>query len=193
MVFKVTSEFFEENGYIVYLEGKKKAVVFDPGSDVDQFLSYLSKKTLSVDAICLTHAHPDHIAGVSGLKTAFPDAKISIGINEAAALTDPKLNLSALLGFEMVAPPADTILKDGENANFAHIEFNIQEIPGHSPGHIAYIAKDSKIHIFGGDIVLVVAIFLEATSKNLSAELSKNCYAYRQIQKFTQDMVQQQP
>ncbi len=153
VVFKVTSEFFEENGYIVYLEGKKKAVVFDPGSDVDQFLSYLSKKTLSVDAICLTHAHPDHIAGVSGLKTAFPDAKISIGINEAAALTDPKLNLSALLGFEMVAPPADTTLKDGDNASFANIEFNIQEIPGHSPGHIAYIAKDSKTHIFGGDIL----------------------------------------
>lgn len=97
----------------------------------------------------------------------------------------------------MVAPPADTTLKDGDNANFAHIEFNIQEIPGHSPGHIAYIAKDSKIHIFGGDILFEGSIgrcdFPGGDFKNLSAELSKNCYAYRQIQKFTQDMVQQQP
>ena len=53
VVFKVTSEFFEENGYIVHLEGKSKAIIFDPGSDVDQFLEYLSVKNLRVDAICL--------------------------------------------------------------------------------------------------------------------------------------------
>ena len=153
VVFKVTSEFFEENGYIVHLEGKSKAIIFDPGSDVDQFLEYLSVKNLRVDAICLTHAHPDHIAGVSGIKAAYPDAKIAIGLNEAAALTNPKLNLSSLLGFEMVSPPADITLKDGEDTEFAGIAFNIQEIPGHSPGHIAYIAKDSKFHVFGGDIL----------------------------------------
>ena len=85
VIFKVTSEFFEENGYIVHLEGKSKAIIFDPGSDVDQFLEYLSGKNLKLEAICLTHAHPDHIAGVSGIKVAFPDAKIAIGLNEAAA------------------------------------------------------------------------------------------------------------
>lgn len=153
MVFKVTSEFFEENGYIVNLEGLSKAVVFDPGSDVDQFLKYLSEKNLTIEAICLTHAHPDHIAGVFGIKEAFPEAKIVIGVNEAAALTDPNLNLSSLLGFEMVSPAADKTLTDGQDAEFAGIMFNIQEIPGHSPGHIAYIAKDSKFHIFGGDIL----------------------------------------
>jgi len=153
VVFKVTSEFFEENGYIVHLEGKRKVIIFDPGSDVDQFLEYLSGKNLKVEAICLTHAHPDHIAGVSGIKAAFPDAKIAIGLNEAAALTNPNLNLSSLLGFEMVSPPADITLKDGEDVAFAGISFNIQEIPGHSPGHIAYIAKDSEIHVFGGDIL----------------------------------------
>ncbi len=153
VIFKVTSEFFEENGYIVHLEGKRQAIIFDPGSDVDQFLEYLSEKNLKVEAICLTHAHPDHIAGVSGIKAAFPDAKIAIGLNEAAALTNPKLNLSSLLGFEMVSPPADITFKDGEDAEFAGITFNIQEIPGHSPGHIAYIAKDSEFHVFGGDIL----------------------------------------
>lgn len=153
VVFKVTSEFFEENGYIVNLEGHSRAVVFDPGSDVDQFLKYLSEKKFTIDAICLTHAHPDHIVGVFGIKEAFPEAKIAIGVNEAAALTDPKLNLSSLLGFEMVSPAADITLKDGQDKEFAGIKFNIQEIPGHSPGHIAYIAKDSKFHIFGGDIL----------------------------------------
>lgn len=153
VVFKVTSEFFEENGYIVYLEGKSKAVVFDPGSEVDQFLKYLSEKKLTIEAICLTHAHPDHIAGVSGIKEAFPEAKVVIGVNEAMALTNPKLNLSSLLGFEMVSPAAEITLKDGQDAEFAGIKFNIQEIPGHSPGHIAYIAKDTKTHIFGGDIL----------------------------------------
>ncbi|NBR05455.1 MAG: MBL fold metallo-hydrolase [Planctomycetes bacterium] len=153
VIFKVTSEFFEENGYIVHLDGHEKAVVFDPGSEVDQFLKYLSKKNLIIEAICLTHAHPDHIAGVAGVKEAFPEAKIAIGINEAEALTNPQLNLSTLLGFEMISPKADTTLEDGQNIDFAGINFNIREIPGHSPGHIAYIAKDSRFHIFSGDIL----------------------------------------
>lgn len=197
VVFKVTSEFFEENGYIVYLEGKTDAVVFDPGSDVDQFLSYLSKKNLAVDAICLTHAHPDHIAGVSGLKTAFPDAKISIGINEAAALTDPKLNLSALLGFEMVAPLQTQPLKMEIMRTLRILNLIYKKYQVTHQGILPILPKIPKstylVAISYSKEVLVVAIFLEAISKNLSAELSKNCYAYRQIQKFTQDMVQQQP
>lgn len=152
-IFKITSEFFEENGYIANVPGNNNAVVFDPGSDVDKFFDYLSKNKLLVEAICLTHAHPDHIVGVSALKNAFPKAKICIGINEADALTNSNLNLSALLGFEIISPPSDKTFKDGENAKIAGIEFNIQEITGHSPGHIAYIAKDSKFHVFGGDIL----------------------------------------
>ena len=152
-IFKITSEFFEENGYIANVPGHNNAVVFDPGSDVDKFFDYLSKNKLLVEAICLTHAHPDHIAGVSALKNAFPKAEICIGINEADALTNSNLNLSALLGFEIISPPSDRTFKDGENAKIAGIEFNIQEITGHSPGHIAYITKDSKFHVFGGDIL----------------------------------------
>ena len=45
-IFKITSEFFEENGYIANVPGNNNAVVFDPGSDVDKFFDYLSKNKL---------------------------------------------------------------------------------------------------------------------------------------------------
>jgi len=153
VVFMVISEFYQENGYIAHLKDNSNAVIFDPGSDVNKFFHYLKSKNLTLEAICLTHAHPDHIVGVPEIKEAFPKAKIMIGLNEAAALTDPHLNLSSLLGEELVVPEAEITLVDNQEIIIAGINFRILEIPGHSPGHIAYVAKDSNTHIFGGDIL----------------------------------------
>lgn len=153
VVFKIVSNFFEENGYILHDSKLNEAMVIDPGSDTKMFIDYLNKHSLSLTLIGLTHSHPDHIVGVPDLLEAYPNARIAAGIHEADAFADPMLNLSALLGTAITVRRPDILLQDGEKVELAGMQFTILEIPGHSPGHIAFVSQEAKTHVFGGDIL----------------------------------------
>ena len=56
------------NAYLLWCEETEKAWVFDTGPDAAPILDFLETEKLSVDAIFLTHTHPDHIACLNQLK-----------------------------------------------------------------------------------------------------------------------------
>ena len=144
---------FDENTYIVWLEGRTDALVIDPGIDPDSILRFLDNRKLTVAAILNTHGHADHIGGNEALKQRFPNAPLIIGVNETALLADPMLNLSGLFGMPIVSPPADRTVVAGEKLSLAGIDFVVREISGHSPGHVVYIAQLEKTTVFGGDVL----------------------------------------
>ena len=62
---------------------KNVVMIIDPDcslytGDQDSFISFLKKESLLPLCIVLTHGHFDHIAGIKGLKEAFPFTKILI-------------------------------------------------------------------------------------------------------------------
>src|ERR1700677_3735707 len=74
---------FEENTYVLWLPKSDEAIVVDPGLEPDLILEFLEEQGLKVAAILNTHGHADHIAGNGPMKTAFPQAPLIIGKNEA--------------------------------------------------------------------------------------------------------------
>src|SRR5579862_3549358 len=48
----------------------REALVLDPGDEVDRILAVLSRHRLAVRAIVSTHAHIDHVGGLSKLQQA---------------------------------------------------------------------------------------------------------------------------
>ena len=145
---------FAENSYIVWRDGHAEAFVIDPGFEPELILDFLKSNKLTLAAIVNTHGHVDHIAGNAALKTAFPDAPILIGEHEADFLTDAEINMSAKYGFEVLSPPADQLVKDGETITVAGIELEVREIPGHSPGHVVYIVHGMAPRwVLGGDVL----------------------------------------
>lgn len=143
---------FAENTYVAWLGRGPEAVVIDPGTEPDAILSFLAENGLAPAAILNTHGHSDHIAGNADLKAAFPDAPLVIGVGDAPLLSDPELNLSRPFGFEVVSPPADRLVREGDVLSFAGLTLDIWEIPGHSPGHIVYAVRDVGL-VFGGDVL----------------------------------------
>jgi len=47
------------NCYVVIEE--KKAIIIDPGYESDDVIRYINKNELTVEAIYITHGHPDHV------------------------------------------------------------------------------------------------------------------------------------
>jgi hydroxyacylglutathione hydrolase len=150
---------FEENSHIAHIEGQTDCLVFDPGLEPEKIIAALDKAKLQPVAIFNTHGHGDHIGGNGALKKRWPDCKIVIGTIEAAKLTDADLNLSRSFGMNMVSPPADVTLDDGETYSAAGLTLRALLIPGHSSGHMVYVIEDRDPPVvMVGDVIFAGSI-----------------------------------
>ena len=153
-ILTIESQPFAENSYLVWKDGRTDALVIDPGFEPGLILDALSDNRLSVAGIVCTHGHVDHIAGNAALKRSFPDAPVVIGARDAAFLTDPEVNMSAAFGFRVVSPPADRLVGEGDRLSLAGIELEVFEVPGHSPGHVVYLIRETQpLTVLGGDVL----------------------------------------
>lgn len=150
---------FEENSYILAVNGRDDCIVVDPGLEPEKIMTFLDKKRLTPTALLNTHGHSDHIAGNAALKQRWPDARIVIGTHEAAMLTDPKLNLSAMFGLPIISPPADLTVCDGQTFEAAGLQIRVLEIPGHTPGHVVYLIEDhTPPWVLVGDVIFAGSV-----------------------------------
>ncbi|MDY0168040.1 MAG: MBL fold metallo-hydrolase [Thermoguttaceae bacterium] len=153
-VLPVVSVPFEENSYIVYLDGSSRCLVIDPGLEPDRIVQQMDAEKLTPAAILNTHGHADHIGGNAALKQRWPDCPLIIGEDDARKLTDPQQNLSAPFGFSVTSPPADATVTDGQVYSAAGIDLRVLVIPGHSVGHVVYLIEEHEPPLaFVGDVI----------------------------------------
>jgi glyoxylase-like metal-dependent hydrolase (beta-lactamase superfamily II) len=146
---------FGENSYIAHNAARNDCIVVDPGFEPEAIIDYLSQHGLTPAAIVCTHGHLDHIAGNAALKQRWPDCPLVIGAVDEEKLADPLLNLSAMLGFNIVSPPADRTLREGDRFEAAGITLDVYDTPGHSKGHVILVCKHVEPwQVFGGDMLM---------------------------------------
>ncbi|MCJ7745377.1 MAG: MBL fold metallo-hydrolase, partial [Actinobacteria bacterium] len=56
----LTDYSFGTNSYLVWEEGSDRAVLVDAGMNTELILDFIRKEGLSLEAVLLTHGHPDH-------------------------------------------------------------------------------------------------------------------------------------
>ncbi|MBI2827316.1 MAG: MBL fold metallo-hydrolase [Planctomycetia bacterium] len=150
---------FAENSYVANLEGRSDCLIVDPGLEPDKIIDYVTEQGLTPVALLITHGHADHIAGNFALRERWPACPIVIGREEAPKLTSADLNLSKSFGAPITSPAADVTLEEGEVFELAGLELEARLIPGHSTGHMVYIArKHEPVVVFGGDVLFAGSI-----------------------------------
>ena len=133
------------NCYVVRREqGAPEAVVVDPGADLDELPDECA-------GILITHAHWDHLGGVADLAEQ-TGAKVYMPRTEAPVLANPSdwFPEVPLRPYE-----ADVLLDGGETLELAGISFETLNVPGHSPGHVAYYADGA---LFSGDVLFAGSV-----------------------------------
>ena len=68
--FNTPFEDYSVNAYVVWDPDTKLAAAFDTGADAKPMLEFIQSKGLKLEAIFLTHTHPDHVADIPTLRTA---------------------------------------------------------------------------------------------------------------------------
>lgn len=150
----VVSAPFDENTYLMWLPGREDCVVVDPGMQPRQIGEQLAAHGLTPAAVLITHGHSDHIAGNPFMKSQWPACPLVIGTGDAEKLTDPVANLSSGFGMDFVSPPADVLLDEGDRYEAAGFTFEVLHTPGHSAGHVTFVANIAdQTHVISGDVL----------------------------------------
>ncbi len=136
--------------YMVTDSEKKHAVLIDPSASVGTVRAFFGALP-KIEYLLLTHGHFDHMLSLAEWK-AETGAPICICEEDAANLTDASLNCNRLFfGKDITYPPADRVLREGEEITFGDACLRVMKTPGHTAGSCLYIGDED---IFTGDTLM---------------------------------------
>ena len=151
---------FTDN-YIWMLHDGRRAVVVDPG-DARPVLAELARHGLTLEAILVTHHHPDHVGGLVDLLEQHPEAAVYGPARERI-------------------PVGARAMSDGDQFLVLGRPVRVVDVPGHTSGHVAFFldaqataeGQDAPI-LFCGDTLFSGGCgrLFEGTAAQMHASLS---------------------
>ena len=152
---------FVELTYILWTAEGGEAIVIDPGmmtaDERTQVVQFLESHRLTLRRVLLTHIHIDHVASAQWLAQRY-QAPIEGG--EADEPMGAFLPLQAAhFGLKIDVQPLklDGYLKHNDIIRLGDEEIRVLEVPGHSPGSLAFYAPESHL-VIGGDVLFASSI-----------------------------------
>lgn len=116
---------FTSNAFLV--SGERTALV-DAGANFD-VVSRIEERTDDVDALVLTHTHPDHVGNLDDVVDAF-------GVSVYGY--DPDV--------------VDERIEDGDTLRIGDHVYEALYTPGHAPDHLCFYSSDAGV-LFAGDLL----------------------------------------
>lgn len=132
-------------------EASGKAIVVDPGGDVERILRRLEALGLTCAGIVHTHAHFDHVGGTGELQTR-TSAPTMLHEGDLFLFEGMQMQLDTF-GIPLRAPVScevDRFLVDEDVVKAGGLEAGVIHTPGHTPGSLClYVGGDAPVVIAG--------------------------------------------
>lgn len=143
---------FQENTYVVYDESKE-CVIIDAGCyekhEQQTLLEWITSEQLTPVKLISTHSHLDHVFGNHFLCHHF---SIPLGIHPLDLETLNSLTkVASMYGIPNVfESPAPTFyFEEGDSIVFGNSQLEVLFVPGHAPGHVAFVSHDDAFVVNG--------------------------------------------
>lgn len=147
---------FQQNCTILWDDESKRAIVVDPGGDVDRILAAIDHAGVTVERILLTHGHLDHAGGAAELAAALrqragdPAAVPIEGPDERDRFLLESIESQARgFGFAARNVTPDRWLREGDAVALGPHRFDVLHCPGHTPGHIVFVDRAARFALVG--------------------------------------------
>jgi hydroxyacylglutathione hydrolase len=141
---------FETNSFIIR-NNAGEALLVDPANEPQRILDTVAHRHLTVEAILVTHGHMDHVSGLAHIAAQL-QAPIAMHPVDARWAFTP---MNAMPPYYDTPEQPETIarpLAEGQSWQDIGARYDVWELPGHSPGHVAFYFPDEAC-IFSGDVL----------------------------------------
>lgn len=140
---------FAQNCSLIWCEDTMKGCLVDPGGDMDVLLNAVEKEGITLEKILCTHGHLDHVGAVAELseKASLPIEGPHTGDK---FWIDDLAKQAQQFGFPQSESFTPTRwLNDGDQVTFGNVTLDVFHCPGHTPGHVVFFNKDTRVAIVG--------------------------------------------
>ncbi|MCH7660308.1 MAG: MBL fold metallo-hydrolase [Euryarchaeota archaeon] len=118
---------FTSNAFLVSGE---RTVLVDTGANFDS-TGMVREQANTLDAVILTHTHPDHVENVPQVRETFE---------------------GEIWGYDPGHPEVDHAIADGNSVKLGDHEYMALHTPGHKDDHLCFYSADAEI-LFAGDLI----------------------------------------
>jgi hydroxyacylglutathione hydrolase len=145
---------FVENSYLVIDDQAGRAVFVDPGDEPDVLVAMGEASGAQIDAIWLTHAHIDHIGGITGVRRRWP---VPVFMHPADRIVFERASdVAHMYGIPFEKPETPDIdLAEGQQVGVGSLRFDVLHMPGHAPGLVVFVGEGVML---GGDLLFAGSI-----------------------------------
>lgn len=139
-----------DNGVFVITDPvSRETAIVDVGFEPERVIELVRRESLPVRWLLGTHAHYDHVAGMLAVQQAVG------GVYALHPLDRPLLETVSLQGSMFGFPSADVPkvgleLADGMKIELGDQLLDVLFVPGHAPGHVAFLHGKS---LWSGDVL----------------------------------------
>jgi glyoxylase-like metal-dependent hydrolase (beta-lactamase superfamily II) len=139
----------QQNCTLLWCETTKRAVVVDPGGDLERVHAAIAQAGVTVERIWLTHGHIDHAGGADALRET-----LKVPIEGPHRADEFLLQSLVAQGRKWGMPEArdvtpDRWLDEGDSVTVGEVSFDLLHCPGHSPGSVVFVNAAQRFSIVG--------------------------------------------
>ncbi|WP_422345890.1 MBL fold metallo-hydrolase [Parasphingorhabdus sp.] len=138
----------QQNCTLLWCTKTNKAALSDPGGDLSRLKAAVAEHGVDLEKIIITHGHLDH-CGQAGMLAE------ELGLPIEGPHKDDLFWIEQLDGdgarYGMVAKSfePDRWLNDGDQVTVGDLVLDVIHCPGHTPGHVIFYHKPSKLAVVG--------------------------------------------
>jgi len=138
---------FEQNCTLFWCDETKQAAVVDPGGDIEKIISAIETQGLTLAKILITHAHIDHAGATNALANHYrvdiegPHQEDQFWID---LIEEQKQRFGGSFSYAEKFT-STRFLEQGDSVAFGNISLEVYFCPGHTPGHIIFFHRESKL------------------------------------------------
>ena len=148
---------FAQNCSLIWEDETAKAVLIDPGGDIEKILTCVERVGVQITQIWLTHAHIDHAGAVAELSKKFQLPIIGPHPGDLFWIEGLPMQ-SKMFNFPHAEAFTPTRwLQDAEHVVLGAHTFKVLHCPGHTPGHVVFYSSVLQ-RVFVGDVLFVGSI-----------------------------------
>ena len=150
---------FQENMYVLSDE-TGACIIIDPGcydaTDQQTLSAYISNNNLKPVRLLNTHCHIDHVFGNAYVCSKF-GLELEAHREEVQVLAYSKQAASIYGVNYEESPQPSSFLDEGDQIKFGNSTLDILFVPGHAPGHLAFVSHADRF-VINGDVLFAGSV-----------------------------------